>query len=116
MAALSVEGLGVAAIARVVGRSWNTIARWLERAQSAAAHFNDRHVRGYELLELQADELHAAMPARGGETWVFTAIEVVCRLWASTLVGRRSSANTRALMNDGATRSKFIEIPLITTD
>ncbi len=38
------------------------------------------------------------------------------RLWASTVVGRRSYTNAKRLLNDVASRCKFAEPPLITTD
>ena len=37
--------------------SWNTVARWLERAAEAAERFSARLLRGYMLTELQADEI-----------------------------------------------------------
>ena len=44
VASLAVEGVSISAIARLVGRSWSTAARWLERAQATAAEFNARHI------------------------------------------------------------------------
>ena len=57
VASLRVEGVSISATARVTGHSRNTVARWLERASTAARHFNDRMVRDFDLIELQADEL-----------------------------------------------------------
>ena len=79
-ATLAVEGASIAGIGRLIDRSWSTAARWLERAQIAAADFCDHHMKGYELLEFQADELRAAMPVRQGVIWVFAGIEVSSRL------------------------------------
>ena len=45
VAALSVEGVSKAAIARLEGMSWATVARWLERAAHAAGRFNDAHTQ-----------------------------------------------------------------------
>jgi len=115
-AALAVEGVNVSAIARVVERSWSTAARWLERAQAAAAEFNERHIRGYELLEFQADELQAALPESLGGIWVFAGIEVSSRLWPATIVGRRTSKNTRRLFADVAGTAEYDKPPLITSD
>ena len=49
--------MSISATARVTGHSRNTIARWLERASTAAKRFNHRMLRGFDLMELQADEL-----------------------------------------------------------
>ena len=57
VARLRVEGVSISATARVTGHSRNTIARWLERASTAAERFNDRMLRDFDLIELQADEL-----------------------------------------------------------
>ncbi len=116
VAVLAVEGTGISAIGRVVGHSWNTVARWLESARAAAARFNERHLRGYELVELQVDEIRAAMPKRCGEIWAFAAIEVSSRLWPATIVGRRTSENTRRLLSTVATMVEFMTPPLITSD
>ncbi len=47
--AMSMEGMSISAIARVKGRSWNTVARWLERAAVAGRKFNDVMTNGYEM-------------------------------------------------------------------
>jgi len=51
VAAMSVEGMSISSIARVKGLSWNTVARWLERAAVAAWEFNDRLADHLELLK-----------------------------------------------------------------
>ena len=43
-------------------------------------------------------------------------IEVCSRLWASSLVGRRSYRNTKAVLNDVILRGRLVGIPLIATD
>ncbi|MCP5120109.1 MAG: IS1 family transposase, partial [bacterium] len=100
VAALAVEGTSISAIGRLLGRSWSTAARWLGRAHEAAVRFNAEHGTSYELVELQVDELSAAVPASQGGIWVFAAIEVSSRLWPATVVGRRTSMNTRRLLGD----------------
>ena len=57
VATLRVEGVSISATARVTGHSRNTIARWLERAATAATRFNDVMLHDFDLIELQADEL-----------------------------------------------------------
>lgn len=58
------EGVSISAIARLEGISWNTAARWLERAAIAAADFNDRMTWGFELHEVQADEMRTFAPSK----------------------------------------------------
>ncbi len=99
---LSVEGLNRSAIARVCGKSWDTIARWIDRACRSAANFNDKHTRDFKLAELQADEIRTFVQSKKHVRWIFTAMEVSARLWTSTAVGRRSYRNTK-----GSRRNSF---------
>ena len=116
VAAMSVEGVSKSAIARTKGISWNTAARWLERAAVAAGQFNDRMTRGYELREIQADEIKTFLINKDSTTWILTTIEVWSRLWPSTIVGARSHRNVRRVMADTSRRGRFEDFPLITTD
>jgi len=116
VAAMSVEGMSISSIARVKGLSWNTVARWLERAAVAAWEFNDPMTRGYEMKEVQADEIRTFLGNKDTVTWVMATIEVWSRLWPSTVVGRRSYRNIRLLMEDTTRRGKIDFVPLITTD
>ena len=61
VAHLSVEGVSISAIARICGRSWSTIARWLKKAARAARGFNDRRLRRFEMAEVQADEIRTLL-------------------------------------------------------
>ena len=116
VAHLSVEGMSKAAISRVEGLSWNTVARWLERAAQMAEQFNGRRTRGFDLRELQLDEIRAFLVSRERPVWTFAAIEVWSRLWPSTIVGSRCYRNTRGLVSDVAGRSTPVDLPLIATD
>ena len=49
VASLRVEGVSISATARVTGHSRTTIARWLERASTAAACFNHRLLRDFDV-------------------------------------------------------------------
>jgi len=113
---MSVEGMSKSSIARITGLSWNTVARWLERAAAAAVRFNEAMMWGYELKELQADELRTFVGRRDDPTWVFTAIEVWSRLWVSKVVGRRSYRNTRILILTAIRRGLLHYVLLVTTD
>ncbi len=76
VASLRVEGASLSATARVTGHSRNTIARWLERASTAARRFNDRMVRDFDLIELQADELCTFVGNKHKAVWLFATLEV----------------------------------------
>ena len=114
--ALRMEGASIAAIARLKGLSWNTVARWLEKAGARAAHFNDERLRHFELIELQADELRTFALGKKTPTWVYTTMEVSSRLWPVMRVGRRGYLATRDVIQDLAARSLPGAVPLIATD
>ena len=116
VASLRVEGVSISATARLTGRSRNTVARWLERASIAAERFNRQMLRDFEIVELQADELYTFIGNKSRPTWLFVTIEVCSRLWASSLVGRRSYRNTKAVLNDVILRGRLVGLPLIATD
>ena len=116
VASLRVEGMSISATARVTGRSRNTIARWRERASTAAERFNRQMLRDFEIVELQADELYTFIGSKSRPTWLFAAIEVSSRLWAGSLLGRRSYRNTKAVLNDVILRGRLVGFPLIVTD
>jgi len=104
------------AIARAVGISWTTVARWLERASEAARRFSDERLRGFELVELQMDEIRTFAGNKAHPTWIFTSIEVWSRLWPTTVVGKRNRRSTLLFLSDIQQRSWFERSPLITTD
>ena len=116
VASLRVEGVSISETARVTGRSRNTIARWLERASTAAKRFNQRMLRDFEIRELQADELCTFIGSKSRPTWLFATIEVWSRLWAGSVLGRRSSRNASAVLNDVILRGRLVGFPLIATD
>jgi IS1 family transposase len=116
VATLSVEGMSKSAIARVMHLSWNTIARWLQRAAEAAERFSDRVLRGYMLAELQADDIRTFIDSKKRVGWVLAAIDVWSRLWVSLVLGRRSYRNVRRLLANAFHRGEWDRIPLITTD
>ena len=116
VASLRVEGVSISAAARVTGHSRNTIARWLEQASRAAERFNQQTLRDFDILELQADALWTFIGSKSSPTWLFATIEVCFRLWTSSLVGRRSSRNTTAVLNNVILRGRLAGFPLIATD
>jgi IS1 family transposase len=114
--ALSVEGVSISAIARVEGLAWNTVARWLEKAADVCRLFNERRIAGFEVKELQADEIRSFAGGKTQPMWIFAAIEVWSRLWPSTVTGRQSYRNKLALLRDVANRMDCERLPLIVTD
>jgi transposase-like protein len=116
VARLRVEGVSISATARVTGHSRNTIARWLERASTAATRFNDRMVRDFDLIELQADELCTFIGNKSQTVWLFATIEVSSRLWAGIVLGRRFDHNARTVISDAVRRGRVGGCPLIATD
>ncbi len=116
VANLSVEGVNKSAISRVKGIAWNTVHRWLERAGELCRKFNDKHIRGFELSELQVDEIRTISGGRKQPIWIFAAIEVGSRLWPTTVVGRRSYQNTATLLEDVRMRSESANKPMIMAD
>ncbi len=114
--ALRVEGLSIAAIGRLERLSWNTVARWLTRAAAVASIFNSERTRGFELLELQADEMRTFAEGKDRPTWIYTSMEVSTRLWPTSSVGSRGYQTTLSVMRDVAARSLPGAVPLIATD
>ena len=115
-ASLRVEGVSISATARVTGHARHTIARWLERASTAAKRFNPRMLRDFESIELQVDELCTFIGNKSSATWWCAAIEVCSRLWAGRVLGRRASRNATAVLNDVILRGRVGGFPLIATD
>ena len=116
VASLRVEGVSISATARVTGHARHTIARWLERASTAAKRFNQRMLRDVEIIELQADALCTFIGNKSRATWLCAAIEVCSRLWAGSVLGRRASRNATAVLNDVILRGRVVGFPLIATD
>jgi len=116
VAALSVEGMNKSSIARVKQITWNTVARWLEKAADSCRRFNDQEIAGFTVAELQADELRTIVGGKDQPIWIFVAIDVWSRLWPTTVVGRRSYRNTLTLFRDVSGRMNLERLPLIATD
>ncbi len=116
VASLRVEGVSMSATARVTGQSRHTIARWLARASTAAKRFNQRMLRDVAIIELPADALCTFIGTKSSATWVCAAIEVCSRLWAGSVLGRRSSRNATAVLNNVILRGRVVGVPLIATE
>jgi len=68
---MSVEGKSKSSIARIKGISWNTVARWIERADDTARRFNSAMTQGSELKQLQADAIRTFLQHKDRPIWVF---------------------------------------------
>ena len=107
VASLRVEGVSISATTRVTGHSRTTIARWLERASTAAACVNHRLRRDFDVIELQADARCTFIGSKRRTLWLFATIAVCSRLWAGSVLGRRSHRNTKAAINDVILRGRL---------
>ena len=116
VAVMAVEGVDISATARIENLSPSTVSHWRETASEYAYRFNDKNLKGFDLVELQADEIRAFVDTRKKVIWIFTMFEVWSRLWVSTVVGRRSYKNVRELIGDTISRGRFKERFLFTTD
>ena len=108
--------MSISATARVTGHSRNTIARWLERASTAAERFSYRMLRDFDLIEMQADELCTFIGNKSKTVWLFATIEVSSRVWAGSVLGRRSDRNAKAVIDGVVRRGRVVGCPLIVTD
>ena len=111
VALMGANEVSKSAIARIKGISWNTVARWVEGAAEAERKFNHLMTQDYPLRELQTDEIKTFVPEKNHPLWVSTAIDVLSRLWTSTVLGRRSCGNARRLISDTTRRGVFSPIP-----
>ena len=113
---MSVNGIDKSTISRVKNIAWNTIERWLERASKHARHFNHHYLKGYEITEVQADEIRTFVGSRKNVQWLFTAIEVSTRLWISMDVGKRNYQNMKRCLFQFLKNGR-VSVPfLFTTD
>ena len=115
VAALSVEGVSKSAIARAKRLAWNTVDRWIEKAGACCRRFNHERIYELNVQEIQVDEIRTMVGGKRQPVWIFTTIDVWSRLWPSTVVGRRSYRNTRALLRDVRNRAHRDSFPLIVT-
>jgi len=113
---MSAEGVNISAISGILGHSWNTINRWLERARKTCHDFQVKHLNGYELREIQADEIKAFTHANKKKVWILALIEVSTRLWSSVLTGKRNYKNIRKLFGKAIHRGNIDNKLFITTD
>ena len=113
---MSVNGIGKSAISRIKRLSWNTVDRWLHQAFLYVQLFNSEALQGYEIAELQADEIRTFVGGKKKVRWVFTALEVSSRLWVGLAVGSRTHKNVKRCLLDVLHRGRIYSRFLFTTD
>lgn len=113
---MTVEGVGISATGRIKNLAPDTVLRWREKAGEHARRFNDEHLKGFELIELQADEMRTFVDSKLKPLWIFTLLEVWSRLWVSYEIGRRSYRNVKAVMGAAIQRGEIKGRFLFTTD
>ena len=113
---MAVEGVSISATARIKSIAPDTVAHWREKASEHAARFNDKMLKGFDLTELQADEMRTFVNTKLKPIWILTLLEVWSRLWVSCVVGRRSYRNVKSVLGNAIQRGEFTGRFLIMTD
>jgi transposase-like protein len=111
VATMSVNGIGKSAISRIKNMSWNTVDRWLHQTFLFAQQFNAHVLHGYEIIELQADEIRTFVGGKKKVRWVFTAL-----VWVGLAVGSRTYKNVKRCLLDVLHRGCIYGRFLFTTD
>ncbi len=92
------------------------VARWRHLAALFANRFNEKMLKGFELKELQGDEIRTFVNTKKKPVWIFTMLEVWSRLWISCVIGRRSYRNVKQVIGIAIQRGEYKERFLFTTD
>ncbi len=124
---LLIEGMSMRAASRVADVSINTVYKLLVDAGEACAAYHDETVRGVRAQRIQMDEIWAfcyakaknvprakSPPSYAGDVWTWTALDPDSKLIVSYMVGDRTGATAKALMQD--LRSRLVGRVQITSD
>jgi IS1 family transposase len=108
-----VEGSSVRSTERLTGVKRDTILRHLVKVGQGCARLMDREMRGLTCDQIQVDEIWSFVgkkqrwvdqdkddAERVGDIWVFIALDAQTKLVPSFRVGKRTSDETRAFIND----------------
>jgi len=95
---MAVEGIGISATARIKQCAPNTVSKWRKLAATYADRFNNKILRDFELIELQADEICTFVKSKANVVWIMTLLEVSARLWISCVIGRRTFENVKIVI------------------
>ena len=104
------EGIGIRAVSRLTGLHQQTVLNVLARAGSKAGRFLDATIRNVQPESVQADELFCFVGCKErvnvthdpfrGDQYLFLAMDSKSKLVISHVIGKRSNANTEALLAD----------------
>ena len=124
---LLVEGSSMRSIARVVGVSFNTVAKLLTDADLACATYHNETVRNVAAKRVQCDEIWSfcyakaknvpiakAAPEGAGDVWTWTALDSDSKMILAYEIGDRSGATAIEFMDD--LRSRLANRVQLTTD
>jgi len=107
------EGMAIRAVARVTGKSKNTITKLLVDAGKVCSAYQDEALRNLQTKRVEVDEIWSfvyakrknveaavAAPEGAGDVWTWTAIDADSKLVMSWLVGGRDGEYALAFMDD----------------
>jgi len=107
------EGMAIRAVARVTGKSKNTISKLLVDAGKVCSAYQDEHFRNLTTTRVEVDEIWSfvyakkknvaaakAAPEGAGDVWTWTAIDADSKLVMSWLVGGRDGEYALTFMDD----------------
>ncbi|WP_298915777.1 IS1 family transposase [uncultured Algimonas sp.] len=107
------EGMAIRAVARVTGKSKNTITKLLVNAGKVCSSYQDTALRDLQTKRVEVDEIWSfvyaknknvatatSAPEGAGDVWTWTAIDADSKLVMSWLVGGRDSEYALAFMDN----------------
>ncbi len=107
------EGMAIRAVARITGKSKNTISKLLVDAGKVCSAYQDEHFRNLNTRRVEVDEIWSfvyakkknvatakAAPEGAGDVWTWTAIDADSKLVMSWLVGGRDGEYALSFMDD----------------
>lgn len=106
------DGASIRAIARMTQTDKDTVSRILVEVGEFAAAYQDVILRDLPCVRIEADEIWSFVGAKEankthagqGDLWTYTALCADTKLMVSWFVGSRTADNTRAFMDDLASR------------
>jgi len=121
------EGMAIRAVARITGKSKNTISKLLADAGKVCSAYQDEHFRNLDTRRVEVDEIWSfvyakkknvatakAAPEFAGDVWTWTALDADSKLIVSYLVGGRDSEYALEFMDD--VKSRLANRVQLTTD
>ena len=114
--AVLVEGNSIRSTERMTGVNRETIQRLLHRVGTGCAIITDETMRNLPCKSAELDEIwcyvgkkqrhvtSSDVPSQVGDFWIYVALDPDTKLIPAYLVGKRTTANTRAFVTDLAGR------------